>query len=227
MSSQYKILIAEDDALIAQNLKFLLEDLGHQVVGIANSKEKAIDLLQKKPDFAILDIRMYGKDIGFEIAAYIKAHKAIPFIFLTSFSDSQTVKKASIYEPSGYLVKPFKKVDIFTTLEIAMAKTALNSPSIQIKDGHTTLKIATKDILWAKSDNIYVEIKTISKLYVVRDKLDNILAALPSNFIRCHRSFVVNQTYITSFSAKELIIANTSIPVSRTYRQNVKDIFSK
>lgn len=188
MTNQYNILIAEDDILIATNLKFLLEDLGHHVIGIANSMEQAVDLLQQQPDFAILDIRMHGKDVGFEIADYIKTHQPIPFIFLTSFADSDTVKKASVHEPSGYLVKPFTKANIFSTLEIIMTKVASQNPTIQIKDGHTTFQVTTKNILWAKSDNIYVEIKTSKKLYVIRNTLEALLTQLPSDFVRCHRS---------------------------------------
>jgi len=227
MTTQYNILIAEDDILIATNLKYLLEDLGHHVVGIANTKEKAIDLLQQQLDFAILDIRMHGKDVGFEIADYIKKHQSIPFIFLTSFADSDTVKKASIYEPSGYLLKPFTKANIFSTLEIIMAKTAAKKSTIQIKDGHTTFQITSNEILWAKSDNIYVEIKTPKKLFVIRNTLENLLSELPADFVRCHRSFIVNKQHVSSFSSKELLVGDTSIPISRTYRQELKEIFSK
>lgn len=222
MSNHYRILIAEDDALISESLKHHLEDLGHAVIGIVSNKSDAKSYLDLKPDFCFLDIRMHGKDEGFAIAELIQERYQIPFVFLTSFADANTVGKASQYNPAGYLVKPFKQSDIFSTIEIAIAKDrSSNEEKVEIKDGTKTYFVKASDILYAKADNVYVEIITTSKKFVERTSLDKFLEKLPDNFVRCHRSFVINKNLIEQRSSSEFRIGNDIIPISRTYKENI------
>lgn len=218
----YRILIAEDDALISEALKEHLVEMGHEVIDIVSDFESAKSQLELAPDFCFLDIRMHGQDVGFEIAEHIQNNYDIPFLFLTSFGDQQTVSKAAQYEPAAYLVKPFKAADIFTSLEIAMAKAkSRNQDKIEIKDGIKTYQVHPDDILFCKADNIYVEVYTAEKKMIERISLDKFRERLPDKFKKCHRSFVVNTDKISARSSTEISIEEYRIPVSRTFKKNL------
>ena len=90
MERTYRIVIAEDDAIISETLKDYVEEMGHSVIGIVSNYEEAISFCDEQPDFIFLDIRMHGKDEGFKIAKTINENYLIPFLFLTSFSDSNS-----------------------------------------------------------------------------------------------------------------------------------------
>ncbi len=224
MNNSYRILIAEDDALISESLCNHLEDLGHEVIGIVSDITSAIEYLEQKPDFCFLDIRMHGKDTGFEIAKIIHEKYKIPFLFLTSFSDKKTVLEAGNYGPSAYLIKPFKSADIFSSLEVAMAKVnAEKAKKLKLKVGHNVVLLDPSEILWVKADNVYIEIQTQDKRHIVRTSLDKFKEELPAHFIRCHRSFLVNMNIIDSSSASQIFVGETRIPISRSYRDSVKE----
>ena len=116
-----KILIVEDEPLIAQDLSIIVEKAGYQVIGIANDGSRALDLLHlHKPDLALLDIALDVTLSGIDIARIINDKYQIPFIFITSFSDRYTLEKVKDVYPQGYIVKPFKKKDILANIEIAL-----------------------------------------------------------------------------------------------------------
>ncbi|MBK8851969.1 MAG: response regulator transcription factor [Saprospiraceae bacterium] len=117
------ILIVEDEPAIAQDIAFNLEDNGFAIAGIAHNSERALDLLYtKQVDLAILDINIAGTKTGIGLAKIINDKYKIPFIYLTSFSDPETVKEAVDTLPHGYLVKPFKDSDLAPVIFIALAK---------------------------------------------------------------------------------------------------------
>jgi DNA-binding NarL/FixJ family response regulator len=114
-----KVLIVEDEPLISEDLAIMLNKEGYQVVGQAFDGTTALDLLHlRQPDIALLDIALNHSITGLDIARVIHEKYHIPFIFITSYSDKQTLDQAKNLLPEGYIVKPFKKRDIFATLEI-------------------------------------------------------------------------------------------------------------
>ena len=88
-----KVLIAEDDVLIAETLKSYLIEFGYSVSEVVSSLEEFKQEIEQDVDFCFLDIRMHGKDLGFELAEYLNEHSSIPFMFLTSFSDVETIQE--------------------------------------------------------------------------------------------------------------------------------------
>jgi len=121
-AEKIKILIVEDEASIAMDLRGILEESGYLVCDIAYSYFQAMDLVEKeKPDLVFLDIALKGKKSGLDVAREIDANYKIPFIFLTSFSDQVTIEKAVGLKPSGYLVKPFKEKDILPAVALALS----------------------------------------------------------------------------------------------------------
>jgi len=122
-SRKTNILIVEDEVAIAKEIAFNLEDNGYNIVGIAHSSEKALILLKNKPiDLALLDISINGSRNGIELAEIINNKYKVPFLYLTSFADSETIAQAAATHPEGYIVKPFKDGDLKPAIEIALLK---------------------------------------------------------------------------------------------------------
>tara|TARA_Y100000385_G_C13104558_1_gene646705 strand:+ start:2338 stop:2943 length:606 start_codon:yes stop_codon:yes gene_type:complete len=117
----YRILIVEDEVLIAEDIRISLNELGYDISDICYDSENAMDSIYKsRPDMVILDINIRGSKNGIEIAEIINEKYQIPFIFLTSLSDRDTLEKAKKTRPKGYLTKPFKDKDLLTTIEMAI-----------------------------------------------------------------------------------------------------------
>lgn len=119
--SDIRILIVEDEPLIAEDIAAVLERNEYVISSIVYSKADALNELHTNlPDMALLDINLNGGMEGIEIADAINKQYNIPFIFITSYSDKHTLDKAKHTEPSGYIVKPFNEAGLYSTLEIAL-----------------------------------------------------------------------------------------------------------
>lgn len=114
-----RILITEDEPLICSDLASIVTAEAYQVVGTAFDGHTALELIHsRRPDIVLLDIGLPGQLTGLDVAEQINKNFGIPFIFITSYSDRDTLQVAKSLLPEGYIVKPFKKKDILTTLEI-------------------------------------------------------------------------------------------------------------
>ena len=123
--SQSRILIVEDDRIVARDIQQQLSRIGHDVVGITARGEDVVPLVaERRPDLLLMDIRLEGKMDGIDVAQQIHERFGIPVVFLTAHADEQTVSRARISEPFGYLVKPFEDSQLRTTIEMALYKHA-------------------------------------------------------------------------------------------------------
>lgn len=117
-----RVVIAEDEAIIRLDLKEILEDEGYEVVGAASRGEEALQLIRSlKPDLAILDIKMPGKD-GIEVASEVAPENICPIVILTAFSQRSFVEQARDAGVLAYLVKPFQASDLVPAIELARAR---------------------------------------------------------------------------------------------------------
>jgi len=120
--AKLRILIADDESIIRLGLKRILEDLGYQVVAVAADGDEALDLIRStKPDLAILDIKMPGKD-GLEVAHIIREEQPMPVVILTAYSDRELVERARDAEAMAYLVKPIRDAELMAAIEIAITR---------------------------------------------------------------------------------------------------------
>ena len=118
-----KIIIVEDEALIAIEIESTLTLLGYQVVGKAMNGDKALDLFANNPcDLIMLDISIKGTLSGIDLAKVIRKKYDVPFVFLTSFSDKTTLDLVKETNPYGYIVKPFNESDLRSTIALALYK---------------------------------------------------------------------------------------------------------
>ena len=234
MYKPIQILIVEDDLLIAEMLKEMLLELNYCVTGIAKNFAIATARLQtdKNIDLCFLDINLEDSKTGIDIAKEINEKYKVPFVFLTSYSDSKTISEAAALHPEAYLVKPFSITDLLTTIEIIAARKrnqaeTLKNQTYIIKDRTQNIKLNISEIKWLRSDNVYVEVVTNNKTYVVRTSLEKIMEELNhKGFVRTHRSYVVNLDHVNAVSGQYLYINNEKIPISRKLKDEIRSIFN-
>ncbi len=117
------ILIVEDESIVALDIQDKVEHLGYDVQAVVSSGEKAIEEVKKsQPDLVLMDIVLKGEIDGIETAERIRKHFDIPVIYLTAHSDTQTLNRAKITGPFGYLVKPFVDSELRSTIEAVLSK---------------------------------------------------------------------------------------------------------
>jgi two-component system, response regulator PdtaR len=113
MTKQYRVLIAEDEAIIAEDLRLLLRDSGYEVVGVVSSGQETIEkVAELLPDLVIMDVRLQGHLDGVETAKTIRARHEVPILYLTAFADETLVARAGITEPCSIAFKPFLEEDL-------------------------------------------------------------------------------------------------------------------
>jgi CheY-like chemotaxis protein len=118
-----RVLIVEDEAVVAMEIEAKLEEMGYSVVGKVTTGEEAVEAaLEERPDLIIMDIKLDGEIDGIEAATRIHDFFDVPVLFLTAYADDRTVERAKLAGPFGYLVKPFVDRELRTTIEISLSK---------------------------------------------------------------------------------------------------------
>lgn len=116
-----QVVIVEDERLVAQDITQILRDEGYIVCAIASDGETAIKkILEFSPNLVLLDIRIKGEIDGIDVAKFIQSFCDIPIVYLSAFSDTETLKRAQLTNPMGYVVKPFRSEQLLSTITIAL-----------------------------------------------------------------------------------------------------------
>jgi len=119
-----RILVVEDDALVASYIQEVLQESGYDVSGFASTGSEALALAEEaRPDLALVDIRLAGPMDGIEVACELRSRFSVSSIFLTGLYDTATVERAQIAAPLGFLQKPFRPSQVFNALEQALSRT--------------------------------------------------------------------------------------------------------
>jgi two-component system, response regulator PdtaR len=123
LETGYRILIAEDERIVAMALCEMLEGLGYEVVGNVSTAEEVTRLTSETvPDVVLMDISLAGPQDGISAAGSIQAQGLAPVVFLTAYSDSRTLRRAAEVEPYGYLMKPLQERELRVGIEVAVAR---------------------------------------------------------------------------------------------------------
>jgi len=137
MTEKIRILVIEDEALVAEDLKEMLLGFGYEVPGIADTGEKAIALADEhQPDLVLMDINLSGAMDGITAGGEIRSRWGIPIIYVTAFATRILIDRAKKTVPSGYILKPFNERQIQTAIEIALYNSALER---QLKEHDATI----------------------------------------------------------------------------------------
>jgi two-component system, LytTR family, response regulator LytT len=177
MENNIDILVIEDEALIAETIRMQLEDFGYHICDVCYKYETAVQAIEKADyDLVITDINLgHGIDekSGLSLMNQMKRIKKSPFIFLTAFSDRDTLKKATSLYPSAYLVKPVNAANLFAAIQLAVENYQnTKSPGYEdsnekplpdyffVKSGTRLIKVFWKDVYCMESVKNYVRIKS-------------------------------------------------------------------
>src|ERR1043165_5775437 len=120
---QRRLLIVEDECVVAFDLRVILEELGYAVIGTAASSDEALRIADEQcPDLVLMDINIEGEVDGIQAASLLRAHHHVPLVYLTANFDSATLGRALASEPAGYVVKPYNEHSLRTTIEVALRR---------------------------------------------------------------------------------------------------------
>jgi DNA-binding LytR/AlgR family response regulator len=248
-----KVFILEDENIVAKDIEQSLKKLGYNVIGIASSGEKVKELLNKgiQPEIFLMDIMIKGEMDGIEVAEYVKEVHNLPVIFLTAYADENTLSKAKITEPYGYILKPFKEIDLHTTIEMALYKhqktaemkkeldvySTLVSEStngkdyIFVKNKSKLIKISVEDLFYVEALKDYVNFYAKHGKYTIHSTMKDVESKLPGKFFaRVHRSFIVNLDKILSIEhvngRLQLEGLEKSVPIGGSYKDELLEKFN-
>lgn len=245
--AKVKILVVEDESIVAKDIQNSLKKLGYQVPTTVSSAEKAIEEVEEnRPDLILMDIMLKGQMSGIEAANIIKERFGVPLIFLTAYADDNTLSKAKITEPYGYIIKPFKEKELQTTIEMALYKhekdeaikkerdlyhsiieNKESKDSIFVRADYRLNKINFDDIFYVEALKDYVVINTSDNSYTTHTTMKEMVRILPQkDFVRIHRSFIVNLNKIFSIKYPDLVIEGKMkvLPIGGLYR---KELYSR
>lgn len=222
-----RILIVEDDVLIAEHLKEIIEADGFDSVLMASSVQEGKDHLdQTNIDLLLLDINMESAEAGIELAHFVNDNYQIPFIFVTAQSDKQIVGRAVSMNPLAFIVKPFSPVSVVAAINIA--RNNIDSDELIIRDGYKELVIKKSTIVYGKASNNYIELYGLKRKWVIRFTMQNFLQLLPDEmFLQVHRSYFVNKNHVESVMTNSLIVRGENIPYSKGFESEVKNMWLK
>ncbi|MBV9987758.1 MAG: response regulator [Chitinophagaceae bacterium] len=233
--SPCKILIVEDESLVAMDMTDTLKRLGYEVLPSAMYYEEALVQLDTgKPDLVLLDINLGEGKTGIDLAYVLNTKYQLPFVFVTSHSDRHTVSDAVAAQPSGYLVKPFDADDLFTSIEVAIANFAGRkglpqaadagvrvNDSIFIKTDRNFVKVSVEDICYLEAEHNYIFVHSSNGKHIVRSNFKDFMVNLPvEKFVRVHKSFMVRLDKVDGFSYTDISIKGHEIPLSRMYKDD-------
>lgn len=242
--SKTNVLVVEDESIVSKDIQHSLKKLGYNVVGAASTGEKAVELaLETKPDIVLMDIMLKGEMNGIQAADEIRSKINIPVIYLTAYADEGTLSRAKVTEPYGYIIKPFKEIDIHTSIEMAIYKHKKeseirkerdllyslvenkdNRDFIFVKSNSRLIKLKTEDIYFVEALKDYVVINALNSRYTIHSTMKDIESKLPSeDFVRVHRSFIVRLDKIAAIEQPNLILENDKkvIPIGGSYKDDL------
>lgn len=238
-----QILIIEDEFILAEDLKVMLEKEGYRVMETVNNGKEAIDYFKKNPiDLVLCDIHIQGDLDGIDTCLALLQHKKVPIIYLTSYTDKETIDRAKKTFPAAYISKPANTTNLQIAIDLAINNFSIKSEDtgkeaseshplaesilqindfLFVKQNTNFIKFAMQDVQYLEAGKMYTTIITAERKYVVRNFLSNILERIPLEpLIRIHRSFAVNLSKIDSFNDHAVFIGKVEIPIGKTYKED-------
>ncbi|MFD0976840.1 LytR/AlgR family response regulator transcription factor [Salinimicrobium gaetbulicola] len=240
MDEKIKLLIVEDEMVIAANISLQLSELGYEVTGIVPRGEEALmHVRDNPPDIILLDINLKGELDGIETAREMQKMQNIPVIYLTANVDDAHFNRAKDTHPFGFIAKPFKKLDLQRAIELTVSQincgdggsnsadqqkddTFILSDCIFVRHLNSMVKVNIKDILYIEAERNYCRIFSNNKEYLVVMTLKEMDNKLPSkHFLRVHRSYIINISQVKEVATSHLVIGRKAIPISKSQKEEL------
>ncbi len=247
MSDKIKILIVEDEMIIAAKISLQLNQLGYEVCGLLPRGEDALThIAENRPDIVLLDIQLNGKLDGIETGRLLTEKAGIPIIYITANSDEATFNRAKATKPSAFISKPFKQIDLQRAIELTISRMKSpeesSEPSSQedkemptilkdrifVKHKERMVKIMFANILLIEAVRNYSKVITSQNEYLLSVTLKKIEDKLPESiFVRIHRSYLVNILLIEEVGEHQVFIESREIPMSGGLKDNLLQRITK
>ncbi|GAB5526511.1 MAG: hypothetical protein Roseis2KO_43830 [Roseivirga sp.] len=231
-----KVIIVEDESLVAADLNYQLLSLGYAVPGMAKSYTEALRACEMhQPDLVLMDIRIKGEKDGIDTAARIAELYEIPVIFLSDLKDPETLARALKTPSHSFLEKPVSEFNLKTHIEFAIEKhyaRQLNpveaenplKDTLYVKADAGYIKILSTDILWVKANGAYCKVKTHKEELLLSKNMREFCDHLnPQVFIKIHKSHTINATKIDRFLGNVVTIDNVELQVGKSYLKSFKE----
>lgn len=240
MSEKIKILIVEDEMIIAANISLQLNELGYEVTGIVPRGEEALmHIKSETPDILLLDINLKGSLDGIETALEMQKTQDIPVIYLTANADDAHFNRARETHPYAFVAKPFKKLDLQRAIELTVSQIGSRNENnsdfkskeneafilndcIFVRHLNSMVKVNIEDVLYIEAERNYCRIFTKNKEYLLVITLKEMDKKLPSkHFLRIHRSYIINISQITEIATSHIVIGRKAIPISKSLKKEL------
>lgn len=229
-----RILIVEDESLVAMDMERMLTDLGYDLIPNVNSYAAAVEVLdQTKPDLVLLDITLNDTKTGIDLSLLLQQTYKVPFIYVTSHSDKKTIDQALVTKPNGYLLKPFDANDLYTAIEVALSNFAGHTANGQddsalvckdalfVKNDKNFVRVEIEEICWIESEHNYLYIISQKGKHIIRSNFRDFQQHVPAaKFIQVHKSYIINLDKVDAFSHTDITINGKEIPLSRMYKDD-------
>jgi len=241
MGNSVKVLVMEDEFIVAEEISEILKQKNYEVIGTVADGKGALELVHKhKPDVVLLDINIKGDQDGIEVGSKIREQNdQVAIIYLTAFDDEDHIKRAKETGPSAYIVKPFDERNLLIAIDVAFSNLQKNDTEeqakeppfilkdrIYIKDRDKYVKLMIGDILYIEAVGSYCEIVTEGKKFTFSVNLKHLSAKFShEHLIRIHRSFIVNIDKIDSIRGNQVYIAEKGISIGNSYRESFSKKF--
>jgi DNA-binding LytR/AlgR family response regulator len=245
-NNNINVYIVEDESIVAKDIQNSLKKLGYNVLGISNNGADAVKkIVDLEPDIVLMDIMIKGSMTGIDVADILKKDYNIPVIFLTAYADENTLEKAKITEPYGYILKPFKEIDLHSTIEMALYKHKKDTEVqkerellyslienkddaaknlLFVRSNSRLVKLNLRDIFYVEALKDYVVINTQSTRYTIHATMKDIEKKLDNgDFIRVHRSFIVRIEKIQTIENQTVVLEENKkvMPIGGSYRDEL------
>ncbi|MFW6327901.1 MAG: LytR/AlgR family response regulator transcription factor [Bacteroidota bacterium] len=248
MENPLRILIVEDEMVIGANISLQLSKFGYEVTGVIPRGEEAMVHIRKnKPDIVLLDIQLKGKIDGIQTAQMMQKEQDIPVIYLTANADDAHFERAKSTHPFAFISKPYKNSDLKRAIELAAERiqsmgdsenspingsTSQKDPSpfvltdaIFVRNHEKMVKIIVKDIYYIEAERNYCRIFSKDKEYLLVMTLKDMSEKLPQGqFMRVHRSYIVNVAHVDEVAISHVAVNKKAIPLSKSFRNDLMNV---
>lgn len=240
-----KVLIIEDELIIAVDIKDILQARGYEVIGTSKSYAEAVkSLAAELPDICLIDIKIKGDKDGIELAKYISSNYSIPFIFITSHADPRTLESVKSVRPYGYLLKPFEDDEVLVAIEMAISNfekdhekeedihhslfEGVLDDCLFVRQKNLAIKLPFNDIIYIKAESNYCQVVSEKGGYTIRATLKEISQKLPdSSFFRSHKSYLINLKRVSAINSIEVHLDKHRLPIGREQQAQLMSSINK
>lgn len=236
-----KIVIVEDEFVIAEDIRITLQDHGYDMMAIFDRGEAALPfIIKENPDMVLVDIHLDGEMDGVELVKQLRAKANLPVVYLTANSDATTYERARDTHPNAFLIKPFASANLLASVDLALfnfsegtivekinknlsshltEQELVINQSLFVKINGRFKKIHGDEILFIEASGSYLNIQTSGERYTLSQNLAHFQKKTPlANLVRIHRSYIINVDKVEFFEESFVFIRNHKLPLSDNFK---------